>query len=180
MLPYLPAKRYGIRQALFCLLSRPRQRGSARQTAQFPAGHQVRPEAQEIGRDHGAGLYCYETSPVVTNNVFRRNRVLEPASYNHNPSQRRQRGIDGGAIGLVNAANADIRHNLFYENETGVGYGGAIAARDDCIPVIAHNVFWGNRAGVTDKPGSASGNGGAVGLLFSSRAAVFHNLFVAN
>ncbi|MBL9215012.1 MAG: right-handed parallel beta-helix repeat-containing protein, partial [Opitutaceae bacterium] len=131
-------------------------------------------------RDHGAGLYCSQAAPVVVNNVFRRNRTLEPADFPHQDARRRIRGHDGGAIALVNYANADIRHNIFHDNETGVGYGGAVAARDDCIPVIAHNVFWGNRAGTTDRKKTLSGNGGAVALLFSSRAAVFHNLFAEN
>jgi hypothetical protein len=133
-----------------------------------------------LARACGGALYCHDCSPAITNNVFRRNRVLEPEGYTHDTRRRRQRGIDGGAIGLDTNANADIRHNLFHDNETGVGDGGAIGAREDCIPIIAHNVFWGNRAGVTDKPATLSSNGGAVSLLFSSRAAVFHNLFVAN
>lgn len=133
-----------------------------------------------LARDHGGALVCEEVGTRVTNNVFRRNRVLEPAGFTHNDTRRRQRGVDGGAIALLNAADADIRHNLFHDNETGVGYGGAIVARDDCMPIIAHNVFWANRAGTTDRAETASGNGGAVGLLFSSRAAVFCNLFVGN
>lgn len=131
-------------------------------------------------RDHGAALYCETVAPTVTNNVFRRNRTIEPEGFTHDETRRRMRGHDGGAIGLVNHANPDIRHNLFYDNETGVGYGGAIGALHDCIPVIAHNVFWGNRSGVDDRNKTLSGNGGAVSLLFSSRAAIFHNLFAAN
>lgn len=131
-------------------------------------------------RDHGAGLFCHEASPVVTNNVFRRNRTLEPEGFSHDPRRRRQRGIDGGAVGLESGSNPDIRNNIFHDNETGVGYGGAIGAIDDCMPIIGHNVFWHNRAGTTDSPDTCSGNGGAVSLLFSSRAAVAHNLFVEN
>lgn len=133
-----------------------------------------------VARDHGGALFCDAVSPAITNNVFRRNRTLEPAGFTHDASRRRQRGNDGGAVALVNAANADVRHNLFLGNETGVGYGGALNAAHDCTPIIAHNVFWGNRAGVTDRNKTLSGNGGAVGLLYSSRPAVFHNLFVAN
>lgn len=131
-------------------------------------------------RGNGGALYCESTSPVITNNVFRRNRTLEPTGFTHDETRRRMRGHDGGAIGLVNYANADIRNNLFLENETEIGYGGAIGASHDCIPVIAHNVFWANRAGVNDRNNTLSGNGGAVSLLFSSRAAVFHNLFAEN
>ncbi len=133
-----------------------------------------------VVRGHGGALYCESVSPVITNNVFRRNRTLEPAGFTHDKTRRRMRGNDGGAIGLVNYANADIRNNLFHDNETEIGYGGAIGALHDCIPVLGHNIFWGNRAGTTDKNETLSGNGGAVNLLFSSRAAIFHNLFVAN
>lgn len=131
-------------------------------------------------RDHGGGLYCEAVSPVVTNNIFRRNRTIEPANYTNDPERRRMRGNDGGAIGLVNYANADIRNNLFHDNETGIGYGGAIGASHDCLAIIAHNVFWQNRAGVTDLSDTRSGNGGAIGLLYNSRPAIMHNLFVAN
>jgi hypothetical protein len=133
-----------------------------------------------VFRGHGGAIYCESTSPVITNNVFRRNRTLEPEGFTHDESRRRMRGLDGGAIGLVNYANADIRNNLFQANETEIGYGGAIGASHDCLPVIAHNVFWANRAGVNDRNETLSGNGGAVSLLFSSRAAIFHNLFVEN
>ncbi|HEY5551229.1 MAG TPA: DUF1565 domain-containing protein [Opitutaceae bacterium] len=133
-----------------------------------------------VFRGLGGGILCDRVSPVLTNNVFRLNRALEPEDFPHESDRRRIRGHDGGAIGLINDANADIRHNLFHDNETGVGYGGAVSAAHDCVPIIAHNVFWGNRAGVTDRNETRSGNGGAVGLLFSSRAAVMHNLFVAN
>ncbi len=133
-----------------------------------------------VVRDHGGALFCNRVSPRITNNIFRRNRTIEPEDFSHDQRQRRMRGHDGGAIALHNASNADIRNNLFHDNETGVGYGGALVAREDCMPIIAHNVFWGNRSGVTDRNKTLSGNGGAVSLLFSSRAAVFHNLFAAN
>ena len=133
-----------------------------------------------VFRGHGGAIYCESTSPTITNNVFRLNRTLEPEGFTHDETRRRMRGLDGGAIGLVNYANADIRNNLFHANETEIGYGGAIGASHDCIPVVAHNVFWGNKAGVADRNETLSGNGGAVSLLFSSRAAIFHNLFVEN
>lgn len=132
-------------------------------------------------RGHGGAILCDAVSPAITNNVFRRNRTLPPANHpDKNTDRRRVRGYDGGAIALLNGANADIRHNLFHDNETGIGYGGAISAAHDCLPIIGHNVFWGNRSGVGDTDITRSGNGGAIGLLFSSRAAVMHNLFAAN
>ncbi len=133
-----------------------------------------------VFRGDGGALFCDGVSPVVTNNVFRRNRTLAPESFPRQTERRRVRGHDGGAIGLVNGANADIRNNVFVDNETGIGYGGAIGASHDCIPIIAHNVFWGNRAGVDDRTDTRSGNGGAIGLLFNCRPAIMHNLFVAN
>lgn len=129
---------------------------------------------------HGGALYCRQVSPTITNNIFRYNLAVEPADYTHDATRRRMRGNNGGAIALDDFSKADIRHNLFISNQTGVGYGGAISAQHDCMPIIAHNVFWGNQAGVNDRNKTMSGNGGAVGLLFSSRAAVFHNLFVEN
>ncbi|HEY0863961.1 MAG TPA: DUF1565 domain-containing protein [Lacunisphaera sp.] len=133
-----------------------------------------------VVRDHGGALLCDAVAPVISNNVFRHNRTL--ARENHpgkDTDRRRVRGNDGGAIALLHAADADIRHNLFIRNETDIGYGGALSAAHDCLPIIGHNVFWGNRAGVKD-PDTRAGNGGAVALLFSSRAAVLHNLFAAN
>lgn len=129
---------------------------------------------------HGGALLCDGTSPVITNNVFRRNHAAAPAKFPPDPDRRRIRGHDGGAIALLNYANADIRHNLFHDNSTGAGYGGAICAAHDSIAIIGHNVFWGNRAGIDDKTNSRSSNGGAVALLFSARPALMHNLFIAN
>ncbi|MEZ5275062.1 MAG: DUF1565 domain-containing protein [Opitutaceae bacterium] len=130
--------------------------------------------------DHGAGLYCHESSPTVTNNVFLGNHAAEPADYSHDKNRRRQRGHDGGAIALVNYANPAILNNLFIRNSTGVGYGAAISARDDCIPKIGYNVFWENICGTNDDAITRSSNGGAIGLLNSSRAAIIHNLFAGN
>jgi hypothetical protein len=131
-------------------------------------------------RGHGAGLFCNQVSPTVTNNTFIGNHTVEPEDYSHDHDRRRQRGHDGGAIGLVDYSNPVIHHNLFIGNTTGVGYGAAISARDDCIPQIGYNVFWNNICGTTDNSITRSSNGGAIGLLNSSRAGIFHNLFVGN
>ena len=129
---------------------------------------------------HGGGLYCESVSPRVTNNRFHNNHAAEPKDYSHDPNRRRQRGNNGGAIGLVNFANPQIHHNLFYDNTTGVGYGAAISAKDDCLPQIGYNVFWNNRAGLADAALTRSSNGAAIGLLNASRPGIFHNLFVGN
>lgn len=128
----------------------------------------------------GGGLYCNQASPRVTNNIFQDNHAVEPDDFSHDHNRRRQRGHDGGAIGLEDFANPQIHHNLFIRNSTGVGYGAGIGARDDCIPQIGYNVFWGNQAGLGEVALTRSSNGAAIGLMNSSRAAVFHNLFVAN
>jgi hypothetical protein len=135
---------------------------------------------QGVSRGHGGAILCDGTSPRITNNVFRNNRTAEPPDHPHGLKRRRVRGWDGGAIALLNGASAEIRNNVFFANETGIGYGGAINAAHDCLPAIVSNVFWGNRAGVADRNVTRSGNGGAVGLIFSSHAALVHNLFVAN
>lgn len=129
---------------------------------------------------HGAGIYCYQTSPVITNNVIRENQTLAPEDYSHDPNRRRQRSHDGGGIGLVNYANPIVQHNLFIGNQTEVGNGAGLSAKDDCIPQIGYNIFYGNRTGGGDKNTTRSSNGGAVSLANSSRAGVFHNLFIAN
>ncbi len=131
-------------------------------------------------RGHGAGIYCYKTSPVITNNVIRNNQTLAPEGFSHDPKRRRQRSHDGGGIGLVDFANPIVKHNLIIENLTEVGYGAGLSANDDCIPQIGYNIFYGNRAGIGDKNLTRSSNGGAISLSNSSRAGVFHNLFVAN
>ncbi len=131
-------------------------------------------------RGHGAGIYCYQVSPIITNNVIRNNRVLAYENFSHDSNRRRQRSHDGGGIGLVNYANPVIHHNLIMDNATEVGNGAGISAKDDCIPQIGYNVFYGNRTGLGDKNITRSSNGGALSLANSSRAGVFHNLFIAN
>ena len=145
-------------------------------------------------RGHGAGLFCERTSPTITNNIFRNNKTLTPEDFDpystyysrslgrdfDNTRRLRMRGHIGGAIGLVDFANPDIKNNLFISNTTEVGNGGSIGMVFDCIPEIGFNVFWGNRAGVEDKERTRTGNGGAISMVQNSRPAIMHNLFVAN
>jgi hypothetical protein len=131
-------------------------------------------------RSHGAGMTLRRASPVITNNVFRHNHTLEPEDFDHDTTRLRMRGHDGAAIALVDYANPEIKHNLFIGNTTQIGNGAAIAMQTDCIPEIGYNVFWGNRAGVGDINRSRTSNGGAISMLYSSRPAVMHNLFVEN
>ena len=131
-------------------------------------------------RSHGAGMALRRASPVVSNNIFRDNHTLEPEDFDHHTTRLRMRGHDGGAIALVDYANPEIKHNLFIGNTTQIGNGAAISMQTDCIPEIGYNVFWGNRSGVGDIKRSRTSNGGAISMLYSSRPAVMHNLFVEN
>ena len=129
---------------------------------------------------HGAGIYCYRTSPKITNNVIRNNHVLAPADFERDADRLRKQGNYGGGIGLEYNSKAKVLHNLIIHNTTEIGYGAGLGAKDDCMPQVGYNVFFGNRAGAGDADDTRSSNGGALALIASSRAGVLHNLFVDN
>lgn len=129
---------------------------------------------------NGAGIYCYRTSPEITNNVIRNNHVLAPADFERDADRLRKQGNYGGGIGLEYYSKAKVHHNLIIHNTTDIGYGAGIGAKDDCMPQVGYNVFFGNRAGAGDEADTRSSNGGALALINSSRAGVLHNLFAEN
>lgn len=127
-------------------------------------------------RGKGGGLLCQSTSPVISNNVFTGNRTLAPMPWT--PEFIHEIANDGGAIAALDGAAPRIRHNLFVDNGTESGRGGAIAAHNHSPALISGNVFMGNRAGSDDA--ARSSDGGAVSAAFHSAADIFHNVMLGN
>lgn len=105
-------------------------------------------------RDHansgGGGVYLYESSPVITNCVFR----------NH-------LGYLGPGVFATHRSNPIVAFNVFHDNE---GYlGGAIAAYVDCSPLIYNNVMYDNVAV----------SGGGI-LCLNSAPVIMRNTIVGN
>ena len=116
-------------------------------------------------RGHGGALIIEDVDMVVTNNVFVDNSTLKPGDFR--PVRLAQRAHRGGAIASLNKAAPTIEHNLFLQNSTEIGNGGAIAflynseRADDKRPRVAYNVFVENASGRVD-PRTRSSNGGAI------------------
>ncbi len=127
-------------------------------------------------RGKGAALLCDGTSPTVANCIFTDNRTLIPSPWN--PPLLHETGNDGGAIMCLNGAAPRIEHNLFYENTTECGRGGAFAADRGARPQVAFNVFANNRAGLDDP--MRSSDGGAVSFFDWSAGTFSDNVVVAN
>jgi len=98
----------------------------------------------------GGGIYLYESSPVILNNVFRDHL-----------------GYLGSGIYTNYGCRPVIAFNVLHDNE---GYlGGAIAAYEGCAPLVYNNVIHDNRAV----------SGGAI-LCLNSAPVVLHNTMVGN
>jgi len=124
----------------------------------------------------GAALYCDETSPVISNNVFFNNKTLAPDNWN--PKYWHETANDGGSIFGQNGSSATIRNNIFVNNKTENGRGAAISFDGRCKPVIKQNVFLENTAGLNDP--MRSSDGGAVNIFDWSNAAIEGNVFISN
>ena len=80
----------------------------------------------------GAGIYCYNSGPIIRNNVIKNNRAEGGDS-------------GGGGIACINSSPL-IESNVIYGN---YGYlaGGGIGCRDNSNPRIINNTIYGNSTG---------------------------------
>lgn len=126
-------------------------------------------------RGKGAAIFCNATSPVITNNVFFRNKTLIPENWK--PKYRHLVANDGAGVYAENGASPVIKNNLFYENSTECGRGAGIALHKNCSGVISGNVFMNNVVGLNDPERSSEG---AVSVFDWSNPTIENNLFLNN
>lgn len=126
-------------------------------------------------RGKGAAILCNSTSPVITNNVFFRNKTLSPENWQ--PKYRHLIANDGAAIYAENGSSPVIKDNLFYENSTECGRGAGIALHKNCNGIISGNVFMNNVVGLNDPERSSEG---AVSVFDWSNPLIENNLFLNN
>lgn len=151
-----------------------------------------------LGRTHGGGILCDDTSPTISNNFIIDNFVLEPADFNHN--RIHQAGHHGGGIASLYNAMPIIRNNIIANNQTSVGNGGGIAfygwlrltgiaertikgnrlEEGMLQPIVENNVIIGNRAGVNDWNRTRSSNGGGISCAYESRPIIRNNIIANN
>jgi len=129
-----------------------------------------------VVRGNGGAIMCNSTSPVISNNEFRKNRSLAPDDWD--PEFIHEIANDGGAVAAINGAAPRILNNLFVNNETEVGRGAGVAAHNRAAPVIAYNVFLHNVAG-TDDPMKSS-DGGAISSAWYSPSDIYYNVIIGN
>ncbi len=127
-------------------------------------------------RGKGAGIYCDQASPKITNNIFTNNKTLRPVPWQ--PKYWHELTNDGGAVHCENGAAPIIEHNLFFKNYTENGRGAAISFYKKCTGRIAHNVFLQNTSGLDDP--ARSSDGGAVSIFDWCNTEVAGNLFIQN
>ncbi|MGI9427036.1 MAG: right-handed parallel beta-helix repeat-containing protein [Bythopirellula sp.] len=124
----------------------------------------------------GGAILCDGVSPTLTNNRFVRNRTQK--SMDWQPKHLHQRAHDGGAICCLNGAKPIIRGNLFVENQTEIGRGGAISLHGRCAGEISFNVFLDNKTGLEDR--HRSSDGGAISIFDWSSPRIENNVFLEN
>lgn len=127
-------------------------------------------------RGNGGAIQCNGTSPVISNNVFRKNRSLAPNGWD--PVFIHEIANDGGAIAAMNGAAPRILNNLFVKNETEIGRGAGIAAHNRAAPLIAYNVFLHNVSGTKDP--MKSSDGGAISSAWYSPSDIYFNVIIGN
>lgn len=132
----------------------------------------------------GGGLFCDNTSPVVSNNRFLRNHTVAPPDVRGD--RIHQEGIRGGALAAWYDAAPIVRNNVFSENWTEFGDGGAVAvfgwSRLEGRPqaVIEDNVFVNNRSGTKDFYRTRSSSGGAIACSREVDALIRNNVIAHN
>jgi len=111
---------------------------------------------------HRSGVYCYNCSPVVTNNIIRNNGKGILCVQNASPLIDRNIIRDNSGSG-IDCSRATITNNTFTNNFNGVYCKGTAVIRDNVIthnkasgitavsaeaPHISHNTITGNDQGV--------------------------------
>jgi parallel beta-helix repeat protein len=110
--------------------------------------------------DHGAGIYCENSSPTITNNIITGNRVSGAAL--------------GGGIACLGTSSPIITGNIILENGGGAHdgvRGGGIACSDNSAPFITGNDISGNYATVA---------GGGIYCVYNSMPTITNNTIADN
>ena len=150
-----------------------------------------------LSRSHGGGILCDDTSPIISNCIITNNYVLEPEEFNYN--RIHQNGNHGGGIAALYNSIPEIRNNIFYQNKTSIGNGGAIAfygwlrnseapptkiinnrMEGGWQPRVTNNIFLHNVSGENDWGRTRSSNGGAISCAYESRPVIENNLIICN
>ncbi len=148
-------------------------------------------------RSHGGGILCNDTAPQISNCFIVDNYALEPADFDN--QRIHQHGNDGGGVACLYDATPVIINNLFYNNQTSIGDGGALSfygwsrkrhGTDRRIennfmvgyvrPVVKNNVFVENTAGVNDIDRTRSSNGGGISCSHEARPIIENNIVASN
>jgi len=134
----------------------------------------------------GGAILCDGSSPTISNNRIEDSFTLEPEDFR--ADRIHQEGHRGGAVACLFDSVPLITNNLFIDNWTEIGDGGALAvygrseAREHPgMPRarIENNVFVDNRAGVREDGRTRSSSGGAV-VFSHENSPVFRNNIVAH
>jgi hypothetical protein len=150
-----------------------------------------------LSRSHGGGILCDDSAPTISNCIIKNNYVLEPVDFNN--QRIHQHGNDGGGVACLYDATPTIINNLFYNNRTSIGDGGALSfygwsrkrhgtdrkIKDNFMvgyvrPVVKNNVFVENTAGVNDIYRTRSSNGGAISCSHEARPILENNIIASN
>ena len=150
-----------------------------------------------LSRSHGGGILCDDSAPTISNCFIVDNYALEPRDFNN--QRIHQHGNDGGGVACLYDATPVIENNLFYNNRTSIGDGGALSfygwsrkrhGTDRRIknnfmvgyvrPVVRNNIFAENTAGVNDIFRTRSSNGGAISCSHEARPIIENNVIVSN
>ena len=150
-----------------------------------------------MSRSHGGGILCNDTAPQISNCFIVDNYALEPADFDN--QRIHQHGNDGGGVACLYDATPVIENNLFYNNRTSIGDGGALSfygwsrkrhGTDRRIennfmvgyvrPVVKNNVFVENTAGINDIYNTRSSNGGGISCSHEARPIIENNIVASN
>jgi hypothetical protein len=127
-------------------------------------------------RGMGGGILCESVSPRISNNIFYQNRTLGPVPWS--PAYWHEMAHDGGAVFCSDGASPVIGNNLFVENATENGRGGAVSLVGESRARIVRNVFLHNSTGLNDP--MRSSDGGALSVFDWCAPLIEGNLFIGN
>jgi len=150
-----------------------------------------------FSNSHGGGILCDDTAPIISNCFIVNNFADKPDNFNN--TRIHQQGNNGGGIACLYNATPVIKNNLFYNNKTSIGDGGALSfygwvrkrhGTDRRIennfmvgyvrPVVKNNVFIENISGADDLNRTRSSNGGAISCSNEARPIIENNIIVSN
>ncbi len=146
---------------------------------------------------HGGGILCWDTSPIISNNIIQDNRTLASENFDHHHMY--QPGHHGGGMACFYNAAPVIRNNIIASNQTAIGCGGGVAfygwlridgieqpkIEDDFLvgglqPLLVDNVIVNNISGVDDVYRTRSSSGGAIFCAYEARPLIRNNVIAVN